>query len=272
MKRILSLLLALIPLLSVASAVPDSIMIKVPVVSADTIWVTIPIAIPDSVWIKAPVAPAPAQTPAMPAQPGAPAQAATPSQPSTPASAATAADTLTETLPSVAAVHPGWKHSWDNSPRLAPTKVRFAWGAEAGSSVDMSGSDMSSIDFNASFGLRYRWINYVGLGAGANIMVSNSCRSYPIFAIFRTDFSNMLKVAFLDVRGGMSLNYLPGNTNQSGAYASLSVGFNLATGRTFRSYITAGCTYVSRRDIEVGERITPYKDLYLASIRLGVAF
>lgn len=177
-----------------------------------------------------------------------------------------------DTLNSVKAAHPGWKHSWSESPVPDPAKVVFAWGAEAGSSIDMSGSDMSSIDFNASFGMRYKWINYMGLGLGANIMIANSCRTYPLFVVFRTDFSQLFKIVFLDIRGGLALNYLPGNVSQRGAYASASIGFNLAKGKTFRSYITAGYTFVSRKDVAVDERITPYDPVSSASIRLGIAF
>lgn len=183
-----------------------------------------------------------------------------------------AATAPADTAGTAAAQHPGWKQSWSASPVADPAKAVFAWGAEAGSSIDMSGNDMSSIDFNASFGLRYKWINYVGLGLGANVMIANSCRTYPLFVVFRTDFSRLFKVVFLDLRGGLALNYLAGNVSQRGAYASAAIGFNLAKGKTFRSYITAGYTFVSRKDVVAGERVTPYDDVSSASIRLGIAF
>ena len=37
-------------------------------------------------------------------------------------------------------------------------KVRFAWGADLGSSIDMSANDMSSIDLSLAFGMRRGWI------------------------------------------------------------------------------------------------------------------
>lgn len=158
------------------------------------------------------------------------------------------------------------------SPKFDPRRVKFSWGAEFASSIDLSGHDMSSIDFSAYFGLRYRWLNLAGVGAGVNIMVSNSCRTYPIFAVFRTDFSPIVKIMFLELRGGMALNYLPDNVSQQAPYASASVGFNLARSSKFRSYILAGYTYISRKDVVTEDRTHDYSSLSMASIRLGVAF
>ena len=157
-------------------------------------------------------------------------------------------------------------------PKPDPVRVRFAWGAELASSIDLSGHDMSSIDFNAYFGLRYKWLSLAGVGAGVDIMVSNSCRTYPLFAVFRTDFSKYVKIAFLDVRGGVALNYLPNNVSQTAPYASASVGFNLARSPKFRSYILVGYTFVGRKDVVTEDRTVDYPSLSMASIRLGVAF
>lgn len=152
------------------------------------------------------------------------------------------------------------------------SKTRFVWGAEAGSSIDLSGNDMSSIDFNATMGLSRGWISFLGAGVGADIMVSNSCRTYPVFALFRTDFSKRVKLLFMDVRVGAALNYLPNNVSQTTPYVSVNLGINLATGKTFRSYVLAGYTYVDRKDVMRDERVTPYEPLHMATIRLGIAF
>lgn len=154
-----------------------------------------------------------------------------------------------------------------------PAGTHFVWGAEAGAGIDMSNNDMSSIDFNASFGLSRGWINMLGVGAGVNMPVSNSCRSYPIFAVFRTDFSRQLRLCFLDVRGGMSLNYLARDQQQTGIYGSVNLGVNLATGSKFRSYVLIGYTFIDRKDLWEDEMtLTMYSPLHLATIRLGVSF
>lgn len=151
-------------------------------------------------------------------------------------------------------------------------RVKFAWGAEFGSSIDLSAHDMSSVDFNACFGLRYSWLSFAGVGAGANIMVSNSFRTYPIFAAVRTSFSTRPKVMFLDLRGGLALNYLAHDVTQTGGYGSVGIGFNLAGSRKFQSYLVGSYTFVTRHDVQDSTGYQPYGMLSYAGIRLGVTF
>lgn len=227
-------------------------------VGVDSLWVKVPVAAVDSVWVKVPVQPSGASVVIR--------------------DTVRITEEVIDTAPAegvdmaTVPLMPVKVSPWSRKHQVDPARVTFAWGAEVGSSIDMSENDMSSVDFNATFGLRYKWINFAGVGAGADIMVSNSCRTYPVFAVFRTDFSSQVNFVFLDVRGGAALNYLPGNVNQTDAYASVSIGFVLSTGKSYRSYITAGYTYIGRKDVEQGERITEYSPLQMASIRLGITF
>lgn len=151
-------------------------------------------------------------------------------------------------------------------------RARFVWGAEFGSSVDMSGQDMTSIDINALFGMSCGWFTFIGVGAAADVTVSNSNRSYPVFVALQTDFSHFHRPLFLDLRGGMSVNCLPANATRKGAYGSASLGFRLATGEKFRSYLTAGYTYIGRDDFDTGEIIVGQKALQMVTVRFGVTF
>lgn len=152
------------------------------------------------------------------------------------------------------------------------SRARFVWGADFGSSIDLSAQDMSSVDFSASFGMRRTWIKFLGVGAAVNVMVSNSCRTYPVYAVLRTDFSSRMRLLFMDVRAGAAMNYLPDNVSQTGAYASLGVGVNLAVSRKFQSYIMAGYTFIDVRDVVSDGRVTPYDSRHMAVVRLGVSF
>ena len=96
----------------------------------------------------------------------------------------------------------------------AAIRPAFTWGASAGASIDMSGNDMSTVDFEISFGMRRGWINFLGIGAEADIMVSNSCRSFPLFAELRTNFTDRPTLAFWDIKLGASLNYLEHNQDR----------------------------------------------------------
>lgn len=154
----------------------------------------------------------------------------------------------------------------DNSPKL-----RFTWGADVGASIDMSGDDMSTLDVNVAFGMSRKWINFLGVGAEADIMVNNSCRSFPMFVQFRTNFRNRPSIVFWDVKGGVALNYLEHNHQQTGAYVSTGIGFYLARSDKFSSHLIIGYTFKERRPV-YGELTHEFKDLHYAGVRIGVVF
>ncbi|HRN04551.1 MAG TPA: hypothetical protein PLL05_05795, partial [Muribaculaceae bacterium] len=84
---------------------------------------------------------------------------------------------------------------------IAPGRICFAWGADINGSVDLSEHDMSSLGIEAMFGIEYRWIRFLGIGAQADVMVSNSSRSFPLTLNFRTDFSSSRRrLLFMDIR------------------------------------------------------------------------
>ena len=147
----------------------------------------------------------------------------------------------------------------------------FTWGAELNGSVDMSGHSMSNIGINAKFGLRWKWIRFLGIGAEGDFMVTKSARSYPVFVNFRTDFSNSDKLLFLDLRGGAALNYFD-NDQKTGAYFSGGVGVTLAKGKSFASHIILGYTYLGQDYCYNGLTLRKCPGISMATMRLGVSF
>ena len=129
-------------------------------------------------------------------------------------------------------------------------KLRFAWGAEVEGCVDMSGHDMSSLGINAGFGFEWKWVRFFGVGAQADIMVSNSSRAIPLFVNFRTDFSKRRRLLFADMRGGVAL----------------------ASGRTFSSHIIVGYTWIGQKECYIGDVLRDCPGLSYAQLRLGVSF
>lgn len=154
----------------------------------------------------------------------------------------------------------------------SPRKASFAWGASLGSNIDLSQHDMSAIGISAEFGFRWRWIRFFGVGAGGDIMVSNSNRSFPVYANFRTDFCNRPRLLFMDLRGGIALNYAENNTRTQGLYMSPGVGITLASGRTFSSHIILAYTYLGQEYCYVGDYQRRCPGVSMATLRLGVAF
>lgn len=149
----------------------------------------------------------------------------------------------------------------------------LAWGAEMGTSIDMTGTDMTSIDLNAAVGYKNSWINIVGVGAGMCMSVANSHQAIPLYAIFRTGFKARPTRVFLDLRGGVVINNLPQNSRQTSAYINPSIGFSLATGKSFHSYISLGYTYNGLKSFDSDDTVT-YVDhgLSMVNMRIGVTF
>lgn len=154
------------------------------------------------------------------------------------------------------------------------SRYTFSWGAQIGGSIDMSGQNMSSIDFSATLGMRHAWIKMLGVGVGAHVMASNSCRAYPVFMAFRTDFSSTRRrLLFMDTRVGIANNTFPGDVHRTGLYTYGGLGINLATGLRFASYLSIGYTFMQRGTVNYGEGesyLLPH--LHFASVALGVHF
>lgn len=147
----------------------------------------------------------------------------------------------------------------------------FAWGAELGGNIDMSGHSMSSVDINAKLGIRWRWVRFLGIGAEGDFMVTNSGRIYPIFLNLRTDFYESDQLFFLDLRGGLALNYLYGEQN-TGAYVSTGLGITLAKGKSYATHIIMAYTFYGQDKCIKGEYIRKCPGISAATLRLGISF
>ena len=159
----------------------------------------------------------------------------------------------------------------------APKALRFAWGADLNSSVDLSQNDMTNIGIDAYFGISLPAVEMLGVGVGANVPVSNSRYSYPIFAILRTNFSSRPSLCFLDLRPGISINNRIDSRQQTGAYVSAGVGIQLASTRSFRSHLILGYTFTSQGDFTTtatdgSDLVLHAPDLHFATLRLGITF
>lgn len=150
--------------------------------------------------------------------------------------------------------------------------LSFAWGSDLAGNVDLSSHNMSAIGLSAEVGMQWRWIRFLGVGAEGNVMVSNSSRSFPIFVNFRTDFSNHRRLFFMDLRGGMAINYFIDDKHETGAYVSGGLGVTLAEGKAFSSHIILAYTYLSQEQCYNGNYLRDCPGISMVTLRLGVAF
>lgn len=160
----------------------------------------------------------------------------------------------------------------NNPPREVSGWNHFAWGAEVAGSIDLTSHDLSSVNLDAYFGYRNSWIDVIGVGAEVNMMLSNSVRSFPVYAMFRTSFTSRPSVVFMDLRGGIAFNNLTYSSTQTTAYVSPGIGFNLAGGKTFQSYLTISYVYNSLKSFSLGDRNIDVDGLSSACVRLGIRF
>ena len=154
----------------------------------------------------------------------------------------------------------------------APSFSHFTWGADLGSSIDMTGQEMTAFDLTANFGYKSDFIRFAGLGAGIKMMVSNSSRAYPLYAMFRSGFSSRPTFCFLEAKAGVAVMNLHEATNRTKFYGSLGVGFTLAKGSNFSSHIVLAYEFIPLKTTAGIDSSINLKDFHFASLRIGASF
>ena len=154
----------------------------------------------------------------------------------------------------------------DNTPQHG-----FTWGVEVGSGIDMGGDNMSTLNLAALIGYRTSWINFAGVGLGIDMMMSNSCRSFPIYGMIRSSFAEKPKLFFAEMRAGVALNQATDVPDRTNLFLQPGAGIYLATGKTFASYITLSYTY-NAMTFYGEKKDTLVHGLNMATLSLGVTF
>ena len=150
---------------------------------------------------------------------------------------------------------------------------KFAWGAEIGSSIDMTGHDMTTINLDANFGYSNSILKMAGVGAGVHMMASNGCRAFPIYAILQTNFRQKPSLCFLDLRVGLAINNVDHDSRQTVPYINPSIGFNLAGNKSFQSYLRMGYLYNGMKSFGPTDNRTVIKGgLSMVNFAIGVNF
>lgn len=148
---------------------------------------------------------------------------------------------------------------------------KFTWGAEAGTGIDMGGDNMSTLNLRALVAYSGPYLELAGIGAGVDMVMSNSTRTFPIYAIVRSSFSRAPKLLFAELRGGIAVSQVPSFADQTKPFIQPGVGIHLATGATFSSYLTLSYTYNGFS--YYGDKAdTIVTGLNLATIAIGITF
>lgn len=148
----------------------------------------------------------------------------------------------------------------------------FMWGVDFGSSIDMSGNDMTSLDIDAYFGYKSDYFRALGIGAGIHTSLGNDVTLIPVYALLRTSFSSRPRLCFLDLRAGYSFNNMKGNTTQSNPFASAGIGFNLYSNSKFKSHLILAYNFYKMDKYTTNDSFQNISNLSAVSIKLGITF
>lgn len=149
---------------------------------------------------------------------------------------------------------------------------RMTFGLEAGSSIDLSGYDTSTI--NADIFLTYHsgFIRNIGLGTGIHKAFGNHNTFIPVYFLFNSSFSNRPRLCFMHIKAGYSFNTIGNSPTYGDVCASLGLGFNLKMTRNMMSHIIIG--YSFRHFDEKHRSLTNLeaKNIAMAQLAFGVCF
>ena len=158
-----------------------------------------------------------------------------------------------------------------NSPSL--DKSHFTWGAEFGSSIDLTGHDLSTFDLDVVLGYKNPVIKTAGLGVGIHRTVQGGNIFIPIYALVRTSFTSRPSICFFNAKLGYSFNTIEDSPMFGDLCSSLGCGVNLSQSRKAKTYIIvgAGVRCFNERHKNMVEKLDTHY-IWTAQLQFGVNF
>lgn len=148
----------------------------------------------------------------------------------------------------------------------------FTWGAEIGASIDLSGTENSTIDIDLFAGYRHAMLKCLGVGVGIHPSFQKDQLFVPIYALCRYNILPQNSLLFVEGRAGYSINKLPHNNTQGGFYGSAGLGINLSMSRRFDTHIILAYSYMNIGTYHYEFKRIPAQDSHMVTIRIGISF
>ncbi|MCM1369666.1 MAG: hypothetical protein NC204_04770 [Candidatus Amulumruptor caecigallinarius] len=148
----------------------------------------------------------------------------------------------------------------------------FTWGAEIGSSIDVTGNDMSTFDVDVALGYKNDFIKLAGIGAGIHHSIHAGNNLIPLYVVLRTSFRKQPSLLFFDVKAGYSFNTISGSDTMGDFYASTGVGINLGKSFKAKPYIVLSCAYQRFSDTHLETIYLNNGNIFFANLVFGVNF
>lgn len=148
----------------------------------------------------------------------------------------------------------------------------FTWGADFGSSIDMSSHNMSTFDLDVNLGYKNAFIKMIGVGAGIHRSIRSGDNYIPVYIVFRSSFRKKPSLCFLNLQVGYSFNTIR-NAPLFGDFASsLGLGINLMQSRRAKSFMIIG---LGNRHFNKNHKSlinVSTKNVLVAKIQIGIHF
>jgi hypothetical protein len=151
-------------------------------------------------------------------------------------------------------------------------KRHFSWGADVGSSIDLSGNDFSTFDVHLNIGYTNNFIRLVGVGAGIHRAFGAGNNFIPIYVIFRSSFRSKPSLFFLDWKAGYSFNSISDADVKGGFQMSAGLGINLYSSNSIKSHIILGYGYFHLNEKQTTELKLKLSHINLVQLSFGIVF
>lgn len=155
---------------------------------------------------------------------------------------------------------------------LSLSSSHFTWGAEVGSSIDMTSNDMTTFDLDVLLGYKNNYIRTVGIGAGIHRSFGSKNTFIPVYVLFRSSFRKKPSLLFLHFKAGYSFNTINNGDSMGDISASLGCGINLAMSKKFQSHIIIGYGFRHFNKSHRSKINLNTSNVSLAQISFGVNF
>lgn len=148
----------------------------------------------------------------------------------------------------------------------------FTWGVDVGTSIDLRGYDMSTLDADVMIGYKSDFIRTLGVGAGVHRSFGRKNNFFPLYVVFRSSFRSRPSLCFFNLRAGYAFSAIDNGASRGGAMAAVGVGINLAMSKRFQSHILLSYCYYHINNRTRGEAGIGVRYIDLARISFGVNF
>lgn len=151
-------------------------------------------------------------------------------------------------------------------------KSHFTWGAEFGSSIDMTAHNLSTFDLDVNIGYKNSFFKIIGIGAGIHRSLSSGDTYVPLYAVIRTSFRKKPSLFFLNVQIGYSFNTISNGPFHGDFASALGCGINLSQSRRAKSFIilSAGTRYFNKNHKSITK--IDASTITVAKIVIGINF